>query len=344
MEKKKCLLCRDRIANKTNSHLVPSFIVANVCSYDDSGKRDKEVMFTITPQKTKLYTGRNIPDTKIEEIIDTETLTDERIDTELSANTVSMDYIFCSECEKSIGAVLETPYSAYIKGGKTISPDISFFFWISVVWRMSISKRFGFELPIELETKLGILLNQYIILKENGETQYNLNQFIKEVKIYYKILRCPSFLPKNSGFIGAIYKKEDKILSLNLGDILVCFPFNGYIPEDYNFFGAEKAFIDAKNNYGIEPEHIFEVSDVFMNTLNSNFIKTIAHDRAMYYWKIANVVWKKLGLKGTMPVEIFQHCMDSLLSEQKKIGDRHTYNNIVKVLGQTLCDFGILSQ
>lgn len=93
MEFQDCLICKKSKATKTNSHIIPSFIVAKVCSYDGSGKRDKEVMFTMTPLEEKLYLGA-IPDTKIEELVDTQKLSDERIEQELRNNTASKDYIF----------------------------------------------------------------------------------------------------------------------------------------------------------------------------------------------------------------------------------------------------------
>lgn len=47
----------------------------------------------MTPLEEKLYLGA-IPDTKIEELVDTQKLSDERIEQELRNNTASKDYIF----------------------------------------------------------------------------------------------------------------------------------------------------------------------------------------------------------------------------------------------------------
>ena len=338
----KCLLCKETDATKTNSHIVPSFLVANVCSYDGSGKRDKEVMFTITPTKTTLYTGQ-LPDTKIEEIINTKNLTDERIENELMQNTASKDYIFCPDCESKLSVWLETPYSTYHKSGKAISPDVSFFFWISIIWRMSISQIFGFELPTELENHLGAVLNRYLDCKTNGLEHEKIEHLVKECNISYKILRCPSFLPRNSGFMGAIYSKEYNILSFILGDTIVCVPFDGTISDSYSFWGAEKEMIAAPNNNGLEPEKILEVSEDFVKSINSNFIKKFAHIKVKFYQKFANDVWRELGLSGNIPRKIFKSFMESLLSEHTKLGDRHSSKNITNVLRQTLIDFGILS-
>ena len=108
MEYNNCLICNKEKATKTNSHLIPSFMIAKVCSYDGSGKRDKEVMFTMTSYEDKVYVGA-VPDTKLDELFNQEKLTDERINQELKNNTASKDYIFCPKCEANLSKYLETP-------------------------------------------------------------------------------------------------------------------------------------------------------------------------------------------------------------------------------------------
>ena len=121
MEYQDCLICKENQATKTNSHMIPSFMVAKVCSYDGRGKRDQEVMFTLTPYEENVYVG-GIPDTKLEELFDTDKLTDERIEKELSNNTVSRDYIFCPKCESSLSIYLESPYKCKLKKVQPHSP------------------------------------------------------------------------------------------------------------------------------------------------------------------------------------------------------------------------------
>ena len=102
----KCKLCDLNEATQKNSHIIPSFIVSSIFSYDGSGKRDKEVMVTMTSHLDKFYIGA-LPSTKIEELFDSSKLTDERISNELSKNPMSKDYIFCPNCEKKISKYIE---------------------------------------------------------------------------------------------------------------------------------------------------------------------------------------------------------------------------------------------
>lgn len=39
-----CLICNQNKATKTNSHIVPSFLITSFSSYNSSGKRDSEVL------------------------------------------------------------------------------------------------------------------------------------------------------------------------------------------------------------------------------------------------------------------------------------------------------------
>ena len=159
MEYPKCTICGIADATQKNSHLIPSFMVSKVCSYDGSGKRDKEVMITMSSYQDKVYLGA-VPDTKVEELFDKEKLTEERINKELKNNTATKDYIFCPKCEAKLSRYLESQYAEAINKGKDADNFVAYFFWVSIVWRMSISKQFQFSIPSEVEEKLGRCLQE----------------------------------------------------------------------------------------------------------------------------------------------------------------------------------------
>lgn len=73
----KCLLCGENEATKTNSHIVPSFLVAQFASYDGRYKRDKKPMFSISEKVTRTYTGQ-LPSDKIDETFDKKKLIDDK--------------------------------------------------------------------------------------------------------------------------------------------------------------------------------------------------------------------------------------------------------------------------
>ena len=233
----KCLICNQKDANQTNSHLIPSFLVAMTTSYDGSYKRGKELMFTIGPYQRRVYTGA-LPDTKLGEIFDP--ISDDRIENELSKNTVALDYIFCSGCEQNLSKYLETPYSANLLRNQKVDNEIPLLFWISVVWRMSIGGNNGFKLPVNIENTLHGYLKQYFAIKK-GEYDISFTDFIKEVKFYYKILHCKDYSKDNAGMIYCQYDESNNILTMFLGDICICFMFDSdNLPENYKSSNEEK--------------------------------------------------------------------------------------------------------
>lgn len=121
-----CFLCEEKEATKTNSHIVPSFLGARVFSYDGGGKRGKDIAFTITGSKQRVYTG-NLPSDKYEELFDEKNLTDERTK-ELKIDPLAKDYCLCPECEKLLADHLESPYATSLNNERTIKGDVALFF------------------------------------------------------------------------------------------------------------------------------------------------------------------------------------------------------------------------
>lgn len=329
----KCLICGENDANKKNSHLIPSFLVADFCSYDGSKKRDKEVMFTITPYEEKVYTGQ-IPDTKIEELFDPEALSEERITNELSNNPVSEDYIFCPRCEKRLSDYLETPYAAYLKRGENISCDVKYVFWVSVIWRASISKKFGFKLPSELEIDLQHILHSYLEAKDTGE---DIGRLFSSCPFNYRILRCNKDTGK--GFTYFIYNQG--VLSCIIGNLVVVVSFNGRFPDDYQFFGIEE-YIKKAHDCNIDySEELFVESEVF-EMLTENFKKYASSEKLKHEIEKVEACWKAVGFKGAMPLPIRTEFLKRLYSEDSKLGDRHSKERYVQLFNEVLQSFGYL--
>lgn len=136
----KCCLCRKKPANKTGSHMVPNFLTAPTFTWDGKPKRNREALdhcFLNDVEKFVSYYGSEVPPERIEKTLGHE-MTD--ADIEQNINQIEYDNEFCDCCEKRFG-VLETAYSAYYnQQNKNISPRVSYLFWLSVLWRMQISR------------------------------------------------------------------------------------------------------------------------------------------------------------------------------------------------------------
>lgn len=341
MEYKNCLICKKEKATKTNSHLIPSFMIARVCSYDGSGKRDKEVMFTMTSYEDKVYVGA-IPDTKLNELFNPEKLTDERIERELKNNTASKDYIFCPKCEANLSKYLETPYAEHYLRGKSIQSDIAYFFWLSIVWRESISRQFEFALPEDIELNLGECLKEYM---EAVASKQDITLIIKKCNFSYRLLRCPSYLPNGMAYLGGEYKKHTKILTLTLGDTIICANFdkqNIELPNDYTYLGLEDVIRSAPVNFGTDSEQCVNVENKTFKDAMMRMVKELALKRLQNDRELADKIWEKIGLSGKMPDYIFKSFIERLYSEEEKQGDRKTTERYVQVFDEILKEYGYI--
>ena len=339
MEYQNCLICHSNSATKRNSHLVPSFIIAKICSYDGSGKRDKEVLFSFDYNSVNLYLGQ-LPDTKIEELINNNELTEERIN-QLKENPVSLDYIFCPKCEFHLSKYLESPYSHYLNQQGELEPHIAYFFWLSIVWRMSISNLFGFKLPIELENKIGESLHNYLKARDNKE---EVEQIVKDCGLTYRLLTSPGFLPENSSSIFAKFDETFNVLTILLGDTILCIPFENEISKKFKYFGISNSIRRAPSNNGLEPEQSKYISIKGLNSINQQLTKIGSKLKINFYWELVNKFWQQIGLKGSMPSYIFQDFMHNLCSEEVKLGERHTNEHIYETLMEVLYKYGIIDK
>ena len=337
MEYQDCLICKKEKATKTNSHLIPSFMIAKVCSYDGSGKRDKEVMFTMTNSEDKVYTGA-LPSTKIEELFDSDKLTDERINEELKKNTASKDYIFCPICEKRLSDCLESPCAEYLYNNKDVSNDVIYFFWLSIVWRMSISRQFEFALPNDIEQSLGNCLHEYMDAVVNGQ---DVTAIIEKCNFSYRLLRSPSYLPNGLAYFSGRYWEKEGILTLTLGDTILCVKLDdAEFPENFTYLGLEDIIKSAIVNNGTNKEQYTEINNKSFEGAMIQMVQEKGFKRLCYEKVRADIVWQKVGLKGIMPDKIFATLIEKLYSEDSKQGDRKTSERYVQIFNETMELFG----
>lgn len=321
----KCLICNNLEATKKNSHIIPSFLIAMVTSYDNSYKRDKEILFTIRNFKTQIYTG-NLPSTEYERLF--ENLTEERINHELKINTASKDCIFCPICENNLSKYLESPYAMFLYNNKNISNEIPFIFWISVIWRMSITGTYGFKLSKDIENTLHLIIKNYFECKNNGG-----NFELPETLINYRMVYCKDFCKKNSGYIYAQYDSQNQILSLTIGDLAICFMFTAdKLPKDFVFLGLESHFINAPVNKGKETEKRINVTvDVYQESIK-RFIQMAVKIKISDDFKLMDKIWFKLHLFGYMPIRMKIKFLCLLYDSNVKIGERHTVERYRDIL------------
>ena len=65
---KKCKLCNINEADKTNSHIVPHFLIKRIINVDNSNGRDKELGFKIGLDDINSFFGKSVLPEKLEEV------------------------------------------------------------------------------------------------------------------------------------------------------------------------------------------------------------------------------------------------------------------------------------
>lgn len=324
-----CRLCGNSEATKTNSHIVPSFLVAQFASYDSSYKRDKELMFSISPSGTKVYTGA-LPTDKIESTFDASTLSDERIEKELKDNFESEDFILCPECESDLSKFLETPYADTIRAQKAGDGELSYFFWLSIIWRMCISSRdFGFDLPSDTVNQLHDMLFEYI-QRQKGAIQRESTAANAEV-FKYQLFICPDYCKQFKN--GCQYcRLDDNVLTFIVGDeVAVCY-FNNRnsLPENYAFPSLTDIVTDSPFNNGEGTENRVGISPEKMTAIISDFKFIAVRKVISTEADLIAGVWFKLGIAPSIPLTFIKAVIERFHSDITKIGDRGTVKNLAE--------------
>ena len=179
----KCLLCKRQTADFTGSHMVPNLLLQRFFTFGGKQKRDREAieMNCLSDDVHSHYFGHEVGG-HVEEYMH-RTISDEEVEEENEkSNPLTYDYYFCTDCETRLGTI-ETLYADILtKKVKQYDPHIPYLFWMSVVWRASISKMGMYMLPHD-EEKLRKILdkslskdvsNMVLITSKLGHCAYQL--------------------------------------------------------------------------------------------------------------------------------------------------------------------------
>ena len=100
----------------------------------------------------------------------------------------------------------------------------------------------------------------------------------------------------------------------------------------------------APFNNGLETEQKIDLDTEVFEQAMLQMVKEIAVKRLCNEKELADAIWNKVGLKGTMPDEIFRVYMEKLYSEEVKQGDRKTDERHVELFNETLEKFGYIGK
>ena len=333
-----CLICGKRDASKTNSHLVPSFLVSMYDSYDNSGERGKDLLFSISNRERSVYVGA-LPDTKYEEIFDDDSLKNEDFINELKNDPNAADYVFCPSCEELLAKHLEAPYADSIKKNKPINAPTAYFFWISIIWRMAAcGQDFGFRLDESISESLHDLLTRYF---DNNAVINNLVKPQSQI-FNYKLLYCPGYCEKTQrGFHFCYY--NGGVLTVFIADFILIGYFNGVkdLPNDYVFECLRDSINLAKVNDGSkDKEQKLEIDSDVMDAAKNTIVSYILKEKRAYFVeKICNL-WSLFHIPLLLTDEIINEIIGEVFSEKLKLAERDTDHSLALAIGSVLNKYG----
>ena len=315
-ERCKCLLCKCERANKTGSHIVPSFLMKRINSHEGCLQRDHEVGFEIRSSGVKTYFGRSIYREVREEYTDDQSMMESRFNPDM------LDYILCSDCE-SCFSQLESSYAKSIdlkgKLDSLITNNKSsglnaMLFWCSILWRCSVTCHLGNSLNADFEKKL-----RRVLLKKS----------IDGTNLQYALFRCFDYSKRYPGATVAIMesKKDTAILMVD-EYLLITYNGNPAAKKKSTFLGGRVQFTPSQEvvfNNGIDKERISCMpEDVF-----EQFLLGICYYAASQMDIRGKINRLHSALYGVpAPPEI----MEEILAEMSKakLADVYTISNYAK--------------
>lgn len=270
-----CMLCRKSPADKTGSHMVPHFLIAKVFSYDGSTNRDKVMVNVdnLAEGYNEHYFGAQVYGDAISEVLGRE-LTDEEVEEEIQkTNALTLDYVFCKECEDRF-SIIESYYADILNGKiKDYPLAIPYLFWISVMWRMSVGK-IGTVLEEKHEENLRKILNDCLAHKR----EEIITTGSKKGYCAYSIYKAEDTRDEQLGILGP--HSPTKPYQALIGAFLINFYMNKKVAQKF----CKKHQLPIKDlNTGIENEKIGKLSFIEFWQAKRQILDLIwAHDRSVW--------------------------------------------------------------
>lgn len=327
----KCILCKEKDADKKGSHIVPHFLLKRIENVEGKSGRDYELGFYIEEFDTKSYFGRSVQKDKLDDIYGE--LSDEEI--EKNKHPLIVDNFFCSDCEKRL-SVIESEYAKTLnKVGDDnyesgVSSEIGLLFWMSVILRMSINQKSGVQLTKGENEILRRILNR--TLKDSiDKIDIKQMQESKDLKkISYKLIRCPKYSDESPTFL-LFHPEFRKPYSLLIDEYLLLFSFKNNFDnyKSKNFFGLKDEVKTAQTNTINTNEVIKPISKETLKTVNDGIVVKIKTIRMSNIDEFLNRVHVAMGGEGKfMSEEVRTEIIQELTSTEKKLGRKYNIQDL----------------
>lgn len=303
---KKCLLCQNQEADKTGSHIIPSFFMKRI---NGDGKRDHEVGFEIKGSIVDSYFGRDIYEDQ------RRTFTDQEEKIESRENYDVRDFIFCADCEKCFSK-LESAYAQslllnYNDGKNTINNKVTpleaLLFWCSLVWRASVTEHLGQRLQPPYEERLRLAL---------------ANNSIENLGVKYALFRCKDYGKEPGKGTALCMDVKDNTVLMIVDDYMLAMVFDVDDNQHDAFLmdiGLE--LVPNKLNDRIRPEEIAPLPVNYFGLIMRSIIGTTVKSMALpdKFSDMHNALFGSF-----LPDDIIDDILELVQTHDCKLGDRYT--------------------
>lgn len=320
----KCLLCKSNVADKTGSHIVPSFIMKRI---NGDGQRDHEIGFAIKAGIVEPYFGRDIYEEKRRAITDREDMMESR------ENLDVCDYIFCKECENYFGS-LESAYAPslslnFSEKANTINnkvaPKDALLFWCSVVWRISATGHLGQKISPNLEEKLRNVL---------------ATNSIEGLNVKYALFRCKDYGKVDGRGTSVCMDLKDNSVLLIADDTMLIMVFDiGEKKHKVQLMDMALSLKPHTLNDGIKQEEISPMPIPIFDRVMANMQQVAVKSMHLpeRFSGLHNVIFG-----GTLPEELMKDVLDLMQSHPCKLGDRYTVEHYAWCYKEVLMKHGYI--
>lgn len=328
----KCKLCLNNDADDEGSHVVPHFLLKRIFNVANAKGRDQEISFRITASDVETYFGRSVQPEKLDEVFGT--LTEEELESKAMADLV-VDHEWCKSCEKKF-ATLESFYSKTLtveKESTDLSTDDSLgalMFWLSILWRGSVTGKTDLKLSSKHEGKTRNLLNQYEPGKPNKEFINKWSAVLDEIS--YQVYRSPDYHkkidPEHGTFLFTSKNQQPYCLMVDEFAILIYMKRSYLKAKLSTFFGFEK--LKGELNTYAKGEAVTTLSVEEYGYFVSNVVRFIKDIKLHWYESKLNRLYHKIGHKGNMPKHIIDEIIAQMTKDETKLARKYTYEEFVK--------------
>ena len=318
-----CLLCQHNEADKTGSHIIPSFLMKRI---NGGGERDHEVGFEIKEGLVNVYFGRDIYEEKRKTITDNEDKLYSR------ENLDVRDHVFCKDCERYF-STLESQYAQSLNLNYTedkltrntkVSPSDALLFWCSVVWRVSVTEHLGCSLKPSLEERLRVALEA---------------KCVDGLNVKYALFRCKDY-SKRSGHDTLAYMdliEDDVVLFVDEYLLIMLFDVEDEMHEvksSGNKFSLKKDHL----NDGIKIEEISPLpSFIFSDLIKSILLMLVKNMNLPHKFHEMH----KLVFRTELPEEILNDVI-TMIHNTAKLGDKYTVEHYAWCYKEMLIKHGLI--